>query len=102
MAIIQLFFFVIFASILFFIVSALLRANENQRRLEKAFYHLLEREKCRISTIQLSVVAQVDADIAKPYLERQAKAFGATLEVDVDGDPFYRFPKLRPSDSALE
>jgi competence protein ComGC len=71
------------------------RSSQQQKQLEEAFYRLLEAQNGQISLIQLAAGARVDAEVAKQYLERQAKAFAATLEVDADGDTFYRFPKLQ-------
>lgn len=71
------------------------KSNQRQQQLEMAFYQLIENQNGQISLIQLAASARVDADIARQYLERQAKVFGATLEVDADGDSFYRFPKIR-------
>lgn len=73
--------------------------DRQQRQLEEAFYKLIEAQNGQISLIQLAVAAKVEAAIAQQYLQQQAKGFGATLEVDSDGDTFYRFPKLHPSDS---
>ena len=70
------------------------RRKQLQQDINDAFYQLLETEDNQVSLIQLAVRARVDATVAREYLERQAKAFGATLEVDDDGDTFYRFPKL--------
>ncbi|NER35452.1 MAG: hypothetical protein F6J93_15855 [Oscillatoria sp. SIO1A7] len=70
------------------------RRKQIQQELDEAFYQLLESEDNQVSLIQLAVRARVDATVAREYLERQATAFGATLEVDADGDTFYRFPKL--------
>jgi hypothetical protein len=64
------------------------------QRLDEAFYQLLESENGYITLIQLATTARVDAELTRAYLEHQAKAFAATLEVDADGDYFYRFPKL--------
>lgn len=64
------------------------------QRLDEAFYQLLESENGYITLIQLATTARVDAEVTRAYLEHQAKAFAATLEVDADGDYFYRFPKL--------
>jgi uncharacterized membrane-anchored protein YhcB (DUF1043 family) len=72
------------------------RINQKQvqQELEDAFYQLLKSENGKISLIQLATAARVDAELTRRYLDHQAKAFDATLEVDVDGDTFYRFPKL--------
>ncbi|HIK26495.1 MAG: hypothetical protein N3E45_08395 [Oscillatoriaceae bacterium SKW80] len=70
---------------------------QEKQQLENAFYQLLENQNGQISLIQLAATARVDAEIAQKYLERQAKIFSATLEVDADGDSFYRFPKIRRS-----
>jgi len=87
------------AGVFLLIGSALIntfRANQQQQRLERAFYRLLESENGIISLIQLAVTAKVDAELAKHYLNVQVKAFNAELEIDADGDTFYRFPKLKP------
>lgn len=73
------------------------KAGQRQQQLENAFYQILEANNGEISLIQLAARSKVEADLAKQYLENQAKAFSATLEVDEDGDTFYRFPKLRRS-----
>jgi recombinational DNA repair protein RecR len=74
-----------------------MKNGQQQQRLEQAFYRLLETENGCISLIQLAVTAKVDADATRRYLEAQVKEFKAELEVDADGDSFYRFPKLRRS-----
>ena len=71
------------------------RGKNLQQELDNAFYQLLQTEDNQISLIQFAALSRVDALVAREYLERQAKVFGATLEVDDDGDTFYRFPKLR-------
>lgn len=67
----------------------------NRQQLEEAFYKLLEEQNSCISLIQLTAAARVDVQQARQYLERQVQMFSAVPEVDVDGDTFYRFPKLR-------
>lgn len=70
----------------------------NRQQLEDAFYKILEQQNSCISLIQLTATSRVDAQQAKQYLEQQVQVFSAIPEVDVDGDTFYRFPKLhRPS-----
>ncbi len=71
------------------------RRNQQQERLKYAFYELLEAENGCISLIQLAAEAGVDGLVAKQFLDEQVKLFGAELDVDKDGDTFYRFPKLR-------
>lgn len=73
------------------------KENQQKQQLENAFYQLLENQNGQISLIQLAATARVDAEIAQKYLERQVKIFSATLEVDADGDSFYRFPKIHRS-----
>lgn len=70
-----------------------------RQQLDDAFYQLLEEQNSCISLIQLTATARVDVQQARQYLERQVQMFTAVPEVDVDGDTFYRFPKLhrRPS-----
>lgn len=73
------------------------KSRSQQRHLEATFYKLLEAHNGCISLIQLAVAARVEAKLAQAYLQRQAQFFAASLEVDEDGDTFYRFPKLRPA-----
>ena len=69
--------------------------RQQQRQLDEAFYLLLESQNSQISLIQLAAAARVEAQVAQQYLERQVQLFSAILEVDEEGDTFYRFPKLR-------
>ncbi|MBD1938018.1 hypothetical protein [Microcoleus sp. FACHB-68] len=71
------------------------KISQQQQRLENAFYHLLEAQNGEVSLIQLAAGARVEAELSRQYLERQAKVFSASLEVDDDGNTYYRFPKLR-------
>lgn len=71
-----------------------IKQKQVQQELDDAFYNLLKAENGQISLIQLATASRVDAEVTRYYLEHQAKVFDATLEVDVDGDTFYRFPKL--------
>ncbi len=66
----------------------------NRQQLDDAFYQLLEEQNSCISLIQLTARARVDVQQVRQYLERQVQMFGAVPEVDIDGDTFYRFPKL--------
>ena len=68
-----------------------------RQKLDDAFYTLLESENGHISLIKLATAARIDAEFTRQYLDGQAKVFDATLEVDADGDTFYRFPKLHQS-----
>ena len=72
-----------------------LRNDQRQQLLQNAFYQLLEEQDGQISLIQLAVAAKVDALVAQEFLEQQVRLFSAFPEVDGDGNPFYRFPKLR-------
>lgn len=80
------------------------RINQKQihQQLERAFYELLASENGYMALIQLATAARVDAEIARHYLEHQANVLDATLEVDADGDTFYRFPKLHKLRSDLK
>ncbi|MCT7949402.1 hypothetical protein NG798_06360 [Ancylothrix sp. C2] len=71
-----------------------LKAGQQQQQLQTTFYRLLETQNSNISLIQLAAAAKVDAQIARQYLENQAKVFNASLEVDEDGNTYYCFPKL--------
>lgn len=69
--------------------------NKQKQRLDEAFYQLLETQNSQIALIQLAANARVEAEVAQQYLTRQVKIFSAILEVDDEGDTFYRFPRLR-------
>lgn len=85
-----------------FIVNNL-NESKQKRQLDEAFYQLLETHNSQISLIQLAASARVEAEIAQQYLDRQVKIFSAILDVDDEGDTFYRFPRLRlPSSSGKE
>ncbi|MEB3341743.1 hypothetical protein [Okeania sp.] len=75
-------------------VFNMLNDKQQQRILDDAFYRLLQLQNGRISLIQLAAAAKVDAQIVQRYLESQVKIFSAILEIDEQGDTFYRFPKL--------
>ena len=80
-----------------------LNESKQKRRLDEAFYQLLESQKSQISLIQLAASARVEAEVAQQYLDRQVKIFSAILDVDDEGDTFYRFPRLRlPPSSGKE
>jgi len=80
-----------------------LNENKQKRRLDEAFYQLLENQNSQISLIQLAASARVEAEVAQQYLDRQVKIFSAILDVDDEGDTFYRFPRLRlPPSSSKE
>ena len=68
--------------------------QEQKRRLDNAFYQLLEAQDSRISLIQLAATAQVSAEVAQEYLERQARVFSALPDLDEEGNKFYQFPRL--------
>jgi hypothetical protein len=76
-------------------VSRMLREQSQQKQLDQAFYKILQSQDSTISLIELGASAQVDAEIAKEYLDRQVRVLDAVPEVDDDGDTFYRFPKLK-------
>ncbi len=80
-----------------------LNEGKRKQRLDEAFYQLLENQNSQISLIQLAASARVEAQVAQEYLERQVKVFSAVLDVDDEGDTFYRFPRLRlPPSSTKE
>jgi hypothetical protein len=77
--------------------------SKQKQRLDEAFYQLLETQNSQVSLIQLAANARVEAEVAQQYLTRQVKIFSAILEVDDEGDTFYRFPRLRlPPSSGKE
>jgi predicted transcriptional regulator len=73
-----------------------------RKRLEAAFYQLLRTQDSCVSLIQLVTIAQVNSQVAKTYLEEQAKLLNGIPEVDEEGDVFYRFPKLKLPVEAIE
>ncbi len=80
-----------------------LNESKQKRQLDEAFYQLLENQNSQMSLIQLAASARVEAEVAQEYLNRQVKIFSAILEVDDEGDTFYRFPRLRlPPSSGKE
>ncbi len=80
-----------------------LNESKQKRQLDEAFYQLLENQNSQMSLIQLAASARVEAEVAQEYLNRQVKVFSAILEVDDEGDTFYRFPRLRlPPSSGKE
>ena len=85
-----------------FIVNNL-NESKKKRQLDEAFYQLLEKQNSKISLIQLAASARVEAKVAQQYLDLQVKIFSAILELDDEGDTFYRFPRLRlPPSSSQE
>lgn len=98
MAVLEVVFVIGLAVVLGLSLANTATSQHQQRQLEAAFYKLLDAHNGAIALIQLAAAAKVDAELARQYLDRQAKAFGASLEVDPDGDTFYRFPKLRRPD----
>lgn len=97
MVLLELMFAIAFAAFITLLVLNNLQRTQQQRRLETTFYQQLEAENGYISLVQLVAAARVDAQLARQFLEQQAALLTATPEVDADGDTFYRFPKLRPS-----
>ncbi|ABG50636.1 hypothetical protein Tery_1311 [Trichodesmium erythraeum IMS101] len=76
-----------------FIVN-MLNNRQQQRILDDAFYKLLQLQNGKVSLIQLAAAAKVDAQVAQRYLENQVQIFSAILEIDEQGDTFYKFPNL--------
>ncbi|MDE5071104.1 MAG: hypothetical protein O4861_13130 [Trichodesmium sp. St16_bin4-tuft] len=68
--------------------------RQQQRILDDAFYKLLQLQNGKVSLIQLAAAAKVDAQVAQRYLENQVQIFSAILEIDEQGDTFYKFPNL--------
>jgi type II secretory pathway pseudopilin PulG len=85
-----------------FVVNNLNEGKQKQR-LDESFYQLLKTQDSQISLIQLAASARVEAQVAQQYLDQQVKIFSAILDVDDEGDTFYRFPRLRlPPSSSQE
>jgi hypothetical protein len=73
--------------------------NREREKLSAAFYRLLSQQDSCISLIQLTAIAGVDSKTAKIFLEEQIKTLGGMLEIDEEGETFYRFPRLKlPND----
>ena len=68
--------------------------KKRQRELDTSFYRILAAQDGKISLIQLAAMAQVSAEIAQEYLDKQVQVFSAFPEVDEDGNTYYQFPKL--------
>jgi hypothetical protein len=71
-------------------------ARWQEKRLQNTFYKLLIAQNGCLSLIQLTATANVDAPTARLYLDQQLRLLDGTLDVDEEGNPFYRFPKLHP------
>jgi hypothetical protein len=94
MIILDLILIVSLACLLFFFSYNIFQENQQQKRLEMAFYQLLENQNSCVSLIQLSAIAKVDPELAEKYLSKQIKILSALPKVDDDGNMFYQFPKL--------
>ncbi len=79
-----------------------LNESKQKRQLDEAFYQLLEKQNSQISLIQLAASARVEAKVAQQYLDLQVNIFSAILDVDDEGDTFYRFPRLRLPPSSTQ
>ncbi|MGL5083687.1 MAG: hypothetical protein ACRC8A_19570 [Microcoleaceae cyanobacterium] len=77
-----------------FLINNLSANRAQKRELDTAFYRLLSSQNGRVSLIQLAAVAQVSAEVAQAYLDRQVSVFAAFPEVDDEGNTIYRFPQL--------
>jgi hypothetical protein len=75
-------------------VGSIVRSNR-RKRLESAFYQLLQQQDSQISLIQLMAISQVSSQTAKVFLDEQTRLLDGIPEVNDEGDTFYRFPKLR-------
>jgi hypothetical protein len=102
MAILQFLFLVSLGGFVGLLIVNNVNEGKQKRRLDEAFYQLLENQSSQISLIQLAASARVEAQVAQQYLDRQVKIFSAILEVDDEGDTFYRFPRLRLPPSAVK
>lgn len=85
---------VVFSSIFGIVALSGLRRQQMRKRLEDAFYEILEHHDGKITLIQLTAKARVDPEIASQFLEQQSQVFSATLDVDEKGTIIYQFPKL--------
>lgn len=90
------------SGLLLWTIVTTLQTKHQERQLQAAFYQLLAEQNGRISLIQLAAAAQVSPITAKQYLQAQAHLFEAELVTDIEGDPFYRFPKLSLPKSSSE
>ena len=94
MAILEIAFVIGLSSVVGLYVLNAIQNGQRQRQLQNAFYQLLEEQNGNVSLIQLAAAAKMDALVAQRFLEQQVQIFSAIPEVDVEGNRFYRFPKL--------
>ncbi|MEN9218367.1 MAG: hypothetical protein Q6J33_05085 [Gloeomargarita sp. DG_2_bins_126] len=66
--------------------------QRQQQRLETAFYDLLQRQKGKITLIQLVAQSRSDPEFAKKFLTEKARFFGAVIDTDERGQDYYQFP----------
>ncbi|WP_071516771.1 hypothetical protein [Geitlerinema sp. PCC 9228] len=85
----------VLGSIFGVVVLSSLRRQQVRKRLEDAFYEILERHNGKITLIQLTAKARVEPEVASQFLERQAQIFSARLDVDENGTMIYYFPQIQ-------
>ncbi|MBE9116207.1 hypothetical protein IQ249_09895 [Lusitaniella coriacea LEGE 07157] len=71
------------------------RQTKTQKRaqedLRSTFFRLLEQNQGQITVLRLAMEAQIPAEQAKEFLDRNAQDFNATFETDENGGIVYLF-----------
>jgi len=67
------------------------RQQARQNHLKRNFYALIEAQNGEFSLLQYAKAADVSGQQARSYLDKRAKEFNATFEVDMEGGIIYRF-----------
>ncbi|HEY9725562.1 MAG TPA: hypothetical protein V6D50_03850 [Chroococcales cyanobacterium] len=65
--------------------------EENRTRLQSIFYNLLKNHNGRITVLQFAMEARLSGEVAKHYLDAQAREFNANFDVSQEGEVFYCF-----------
>jgi hypothetical protein len=66
--------------------------DQQAAQLKQTFYQLVEAQGGAVTVFQFAKAADVDAQIARAYLDEQATAFNANFEVGDNSEIIYRFP----------
>lgn len=65
--------------------------KQKDDRLNSIFFRLLKEEKGKITALRMAMEAEISGEEAREYLDRKAKEFYATFDVDDRGEIFYLF-----------
>jgi hypothetical protein len=66
------------------------QAAENQR-LQSVLYQLIEQKQGKFTLIEFAMAADLSGEVARDYLQDQARAFGADFSVTDQGEIVYHF-----------